>query len=128
MSFRKAGFITAELGTLCMPWKLAAGDGFIFVWLIGYAALLGPITGIMIADYFFVREQTLDIDALYSMDAKSQYWYANGFNVRALASFVVGAGLRASGAARHLGASSAALCAVAGGERPRAWRARPRHR
>ena len=107
MSFRKAGFITAALGTLCMPWKLAAGDGFIFVWLIGYAALLGPITGIMIADYFFVREQTLDIDALYSMDAKSQYWYANGFNVRALASFVVGAGVCVPGFLHAVGANPA---------------------
>lgn len=39
-----------------MFWKFVVGDGFIFVWLIGYVALFGSITGIMIVDYFFVCE------------------------------------------------------------------------
>jgi cytosine/uracil/thiamine/allantoin permease len=30
----------------------ALAVGYIFVWLIGYSALLGPIAGIMIADYY----------------------------------------------------------------------------
>ena len=36
-----------------MPWKLL-GDfsDYIFGWLVGYSGLLGPIAGIMIADYF----------------------------------------------------------------------------
>ena len=93
MSFRRAGFITATLGTAFMPWKLTSGSGYIFVWLIGYAALLGPITGIMIVDFFFIRSRQLDVDALFSMRRDSKYWYANGFNLRALTSFAVGAGL-----------------------------------
>jgi NCS1 family nucleobase:cation symporter-1 len=32
-----------------------ATGGYIFTWLIGYSALLGPIGGILIADYFIVR-------------------------------------------------------------------------
>jgi NCS1 family nucleobase:cation symporter-1 len=107
LSFRKAGFITAALGTLCMPWKLVAGDGFVFVWLIGYAALLGPVAGIMIADYFVVREQRLDIDALYSMSPTSEYWYVNGFNARALASFAVGAGVCVPGFLHAVGVNPA---------------------
>ena len=107
MSFRKAGFITAALGTIFMPWKLAAGAGYIFVWLIGYAALLGPITGIMIVDYFFIRKRVLDIDALYSMSPDSKYWYANGFNLRALSSFAIGAGLCVPGFMHTVGLNPA---------------------
>lgn len=92
ISFRRAGFVTAALGTAVMPWKLVSGDGYIFVWLIGYAALLGPVAGIMIADFFFIRKRRLDVDALYSMERDSSYWYANGFNVRALIAFAVGSG------------------------------------
>lgn len=92
ISFRRAGFVTAALGTAVMPWKLVSGDGYIFVWLIGYAALLGPVAGIMIADFFFIRKRRLDVDALYSMECDSSYWYANGFNLRALIAFAVGAG------------------------------------
>ena len=40
-------------------------SGYIFTWLIGYSALLGPVTGIMIADYYVVRGRTLSLDGLY---------------------------------------------------------------
>ena len=53
ISFRIGGLITGIIGILMMPWKLVADPtGYIFTWLIGYSALLGPIGGIMIADYF----------------------------------------------------------------------------
>jgi NCS1 family nucleobase:cation symporter-1 len=103
MSFRRAGFITAALATISMPWKLAAGDGYIFVWLIGYAALLGPITGIMIADYFLIRERRLDVNALYSMDKNSEYWFTRGFNLRAIASLLIGAGVCVPGFLHTIG-------------------------
>src|SRR5262249_34389782 len=66
-----------------MPWKLL-GDysAYIFGWLLGYSGLLGPIAGVMIADYFLVRHAELSVDDLYSR--KGIYEYQNGFNVRAL--------------------------------------------
>ena len=103
MSFRRAGFITAAVATISMPWKLAAGDGYIFVWLIGYAALLGPITGIMIADYFLIRKRRLDVDALYSMDKNAEYWFTRGFNLRAMASLLIGAGVCVPGFLHAIG-------------------------
>ena len=56
ISFRTGGLITGVVGVLMMPWKLL-GDfsAYIFGWLVGYSGLLGPIAGIMIADYFLVR-------------------------------------------------------------------------
>lgn len=67
ISFRTGGLIAGIVGILLMPWKLVADPGgYIFKWLIGYSALLGPIGGIMIADYFFVKRQKLDVRSLYS--------------------------------------------------------------
>ena len=52
ISYRLGGYITAGIGAAIMPWKLLEStQGYIFVWLTGYGALLGPIAGIMIADY-----------------------------------------------------------------------------
>jgi NCS1 family nucleobase:cation symporter-1 len=69
ISFRVGGFITGVLGILMMPWKLLANpDSYIFQWLGGYGALLGPIGGILIADYFVRRKQKLDLEALYQPD------------------------------------------------------------
>ncbi len=39
--------ITDVVGVLIMPWKLLASpDAYIFIWLVGYGGLLGPISGI----------------------------------------------------------------------------------
>jgi NCS1 family nucleobase:cation symporter-1 len=88
ISFRLGGLITGLIGVAMMPWRLAADPtGYIFKWLIGYSALLGPIGGIMIADYFVVRRRQLDVVALYAI--KGEYRYVNGFSVVALVSLIV---------------------------------------
>src|SRR3954462_10378538 len=44
ITFRIGGLITGIIGIVMMPWKLIADpSGYIFTWLIGYSALLGPI-------------------------------------------------------------------------------------
>jgi nucleobase:cation symporter-1, NCS1 family len=66
ISFKTGGLITGILGILLMPWKLLASAGsYIFTWLIGYSALLAPIAGIMIADYWLRRRRQLDVADLY---------------------------------------------------------------
>lgn len=89
ISYRTGGLITAVIGVLIMPWKLlATTGGYIFVWLTGYSALLGPIAGILIADYWLIRRTQLDVDALYREDGR--YAYAGGWNRRALIAFAIG--------------------------------------
>jgi NCS1 family nucleobase:cation symporter-1 len=89
ISFRTGGLITGCLGLVMMPWKLL-GDysAYIFGWLVGYSGLLGPIAGVMIADYFVVRRRQLDVEDLYLRHGR--YEYANGFNYRALAALGFG--------------------------------------
>jgi len=66
ISFRTGGIITGVLGILMMPWKLLANpEAYVFEWLVGYSALLGPIAGIMIVDYWVLRKCTLDVPELY---------------------------------------------------------------
>ena len=43
--------------------------------LIGYSALLGPLCGIAICDYWIVKRRQLNMDALYSMSPDAEYWY-----------------------------------------------------
>jgi NCS1 family nucleobase:cation symporter-1 len=69
ISFRAGGLITCGIGVVMMPWHLYRDPGaYIFTWLIGYSALLGPIAGIMLCDYFILRRTRLDLDALYDPD------------------------------------------------------------
>lgn len=88
ISFQMGGYITAGLGIAMMPWKILASSGdYIFIWLVGYSSLLGPIAGILIADYFFIRKQQLDVEDLFKADGK--YSYCHGWNKAALVAFVL---------------------------------------
>ncbi len=88
ISFRTGGLITGLVGIVLMPWKLLADpSGYIFTWLVGYSALLGPIGGIMIADYFVLRRRVLDVPALYDPDGP--YRYSGGWSLAAVAAFAL---------------------------------------
>ena len=89
INFRTGGYITGIIGILIFPWKLIADpSGYIFTWLVGYSSLLGPVGGIMIVDYYFIRKQQLVIADLYSH--KGMYRFNNGFNHAALWALVIG--------------------------------------
>ncbi|HEY6196830.1 MAG TPA: NCS1 family nucleobase:cation symporter-1 [Candidatus Eisenbacteria bacterium] len=89
ISFRTGGLITAFAGIAMMPWKLlATSHGYIFTWLIGYSALLGPIGGVLIADYFVLRGRQLDVDDLYRRGGR--YEYMGGVNPIAILSLLAG--------------------------------------
>ncbi len=89
INFRTGGYITGIIGIIIFPWKLIADpSGYIFTWLVGYSSLLGPVGGIMIVDYYFIRRQQLDTDALY--DPRGAYSYKNGFNLAALFALIIG--------------------------------------
>jgi len=89
INFRMGGYITGIFGVLIFPWKLVADpSGYIFTWLIAYSSLLGPIGGIMIADYYFVRNKQLITNDLYS--SSGIYSYQNGYNMKALWALLAG--------------------------------------
>ncbi|MCA9294322.1 MAG: NCS1 family nucleobase:cation symporter-1 [Phycisphaerales bacterium] len=85
INYRTGGLITCALGVIMMPWKLLASlGGYIFTWLIGYSALLGPIAGIMLCDYFIMRRTRLDLKGLY--DPRGPY---AGINWRAIIALIL---------------------------------------
>ena len=89
INFRTGGYITGVIGVLIFPWKLMADpNGYIFTWLIAYSALLGPIGGIMIADYYGIRKKQLVLNDLYR--EQGIYRYSGGYNPAAITALVAG--------------------------------------
>lgn len=89
INFRLGGYITGILGILIFPWKLIADpNGYIFTWLIAYSSLLGPVGGILITDYFFIRRQTLQVNELYK--TSGIYSFKKGFNPAAIIALLLG--------------------------------------
>jgi NCS1 family nucleobase:cation symporter-1 len=81
--------ITGLIGILLMSWELLKKLGWIESdislesmysnWLLGYSSLLGPIAGIMVVDYFLIKNQEYDLLALYQDDAGYPAWNKAGF-------------------------------------------------
>jgi nucleobase:cation symporter-1, NCS1 family len=89
INFRTGGYITGVIGILIFPWKLIADpSGYIFTWLVGYSSLLGPVGGIMIVDYYFIRHQNLILNDLYNPNGI--YSFKNGFNSSAIIALIIG--------------------------------------
>jgi NCS1 family nucleobase:cation symporter-1 len=89
ISFRTGGLITGFIGVFMMPWKLLSDySTYIFGWLVGYSGLLGPVAGVMIADYFILRRTRLVSDDLYRREGA--YEYDGGVNWRGVIALAAG--------------------------------------
>lgn len=89
INFVRGGMITAVIGIVMMPWKLLSDfSAYIFGWLIGYSSFLGPIAGVLIADYYFVRKKGLNLRDLYVPEG--EYRYRSGYNGKALLALAAG--------------------------------------
>jgi NCS1 family nucleobase:cation symporter-1 len=96
ITFRTGALITGVVGVLIFPWKLIETPEFyIYVWLGVVGGLLGTVAGVLIADYWFVRGTDLDLVDLYRRGGR--YWYAGGWNWRAVFAFLVGGVLAVGG-------------------------------
>jgi NCS1 family nucleobase:cation symporter-1 len=89
ISLRTGGIITGIIGIVMMPWKLIADpSGYIFTWLIGYSALLGPIGGILVCDYFIINGTKYNLSALY--EERGIYYFMKGYNPAGILALIIG--------------------------------------
>ncbi len=89
ISFRMGGVITCLVGLVMQPWKLLSNYGtYITGWLVGYSGFLGPIAGILIADYYLVRKKIMLPEDLYRRG--SFYEFSSGVNWRGVGALAAG--------------------------------------
>jgi NCS1 family nucleobase:cation symporter-1 len=92
ISFKTGGLITGIVGIMMLPWKLIADpNGYIFKWLLGYSGGLGSIAGVLVADYWLVRQKELRLADLYRRSGA--YTYRSGVNPTAVVATGVGCAL-----------------------------------
>ena len=122
IDFKTGGLITGIVGILMQPWKLLADpSGYIFTWLLGYSGGLGSIAGVLIADYWLVRQAA----AARSRTSTCRTASYRGWNWPAVVATLVGCALAWAGSAgqpaappghpdprRHLAGAARALRVV----------------
>uniref|UniRef100_UPI003F689B8C NCS1 family nucleobase:cation symporter-1 n=1 Tax=Thermatribacter velox TaxID=3039681 RepID=UPI003F689B8C len=88
-TFGLGAIVTGIIGIAMQPWALLANyAAYIFGWLGTYAAFLGPLDGVAIADYWLVRQKKIDLVDLYQ--ASGRYHYSKGINLRAIIALGLG--------------------------------------
>ncbi|MCP1167952.1 NCS1 family nucleobase:cation symporter-1 [Limimaricola litoreus] len=85
INLKRGGYITAGIGVAMFPWILIDHIGG---WLIAYSALLGPIAGVMLADYYLLRKTKLEVTELFRMNGI--YAGRNGTNWAGIGALVIG--------------------------------------
>ncbi|MDO9355162.1 MAG: cytosine permease, partial [Solirubrobacteraceae bacterium] len=84
ISWRMGGMIAAVGSILLTPWNWYSDPEAIF-WTLGMlGALIGPLFGILIADYYVIRKQKVDVDALFTLSPEGEYFYSKGYNMAAV--------------------------------------------
>jgi nucleobase:cation symporter-1, NCS1 family len=89
ITIQRGALLAAALSWAVCPWEFY-NTASVFVAVAGsFSVFLGPLTGIMIADYWIIRRQKIQISPLYTGASDGSYWYFYGFNWRAIVAWVV---------------------------------------
>jgi NCS1 family nucleobase:cation symporter-1 len=91
ISWRAGGMIAAVGSVLITPWNLYNSPEVIHYTLEVLGAFIGPLFGVLIADYYLVRKQKVVVDDLFAMSPDGAYHYRKGYNPKAIAATAAGA-------------------------------------
>lgn len=88
ISWRTGGMIAAVGSVFITPWNLYNNPEVIHYTLDILGSFIGPLFGILIADYYLVKKQVVKVDDLYTMSPAGRYWFDKGYNRTAIKALV----------------------------------------
>jgi NCS1 family nucleobase:cation symporter-1 len=90
INFRIGGLITAAFGfVIGGMWVAVITQMGLFPFVNTLGAILAPVFGIMITDYYIIKKQRLDVDDLFSDSPNGKYHYNGGFNGKGMLAWVL---------------------------------------
>jgi NCS1 family nucleobase:cation symporter-1 len=90
INFRVGGLITAIFGFIIGGlWVSTITKMGLFPFVNTLGAILAPVFGIMITDYYIIKKQKIDVDDLFSDSKSGKYHYNDGFNGKGMIAWVL---------------------------------------
>ncbi len=89
ISWRMGGMIAAVGSIFITPWNLFNNPEVIHYTLDILAAFIGPLFGIILADFYLIKKQKIVVDDLFTESPNGQYWYQNGVNWTAMKALIL---------------------------------------
>ncbi|MDX6320865.1 MAG: nucleobase:cation symporter, family, partial [Propionibacteriaceae bacterium] len=91
ISWRMGGMIAAVGSVLLTPWNLYNNPATIHYTLDILGCFIGPLHGVLIADYYLIKKRRVVVDDLYTMSPQGRYHYTRGYNPVAIGATLMGA-------------------------------------
>ena len=90
-SLRSASYFISFFGLLiAIFWLTVLSQIGILSFIDTFGAFFGPIFGVMVADYYFIKNEELSNKDLYSIDKESAYYYSGGWHLKGVYSLILG--------------------------------------
>ncbi len=90
INFRTGGLITAIFGFVIGGlWVAVITQMGMFPFVNTLGAILAPVFGIMITDYYVIKKQQLNVDDLFTEKSSGRYHYNGGFNGKAMLAWLI---------------------------------------
>ena len=90
INFRMGGLITAICGFIIGGlWVSVITQMGMFPFVNTLGAILAPVFGIMIVDYYVIKNEKLHVNDLFSTKRKGKYYYNDGFNHKGMYAWVI---------------------------------------
>lgn len=87
INFKRGGLISALIALVITPWNLFNNPVIVNIFLAGMGSVLGPLFGIIVADYFILRKEKVQVSELFRLNG--MHTFKKGWNIRALLVFLV---------------------------------------
>ena len=90
INFRIGGLITAGCGFVIGGlWVSVITQMGMFPFVNTLGAILAPVFGIMIVDYYVIKNEKLNVNDLFSAQRKGKYYYNDGFNHKGMLAWAI---------------------------------------
>ena len=90
INFRTGGLITSIVGFVIGAfWVSVISNIGMFPFVNTLGAILAPVYGIMIVDYYVIKNQRLDVNQLFSTKKNGKYYYNDGWNQKAFVAWAI---------------------------------------
>ncbi|MFC0399902.1 NCS1 family nucleobase:cation symporter-1 [Paraburkholderia rhizosphaerae] len=89
VSFKRGGLIASILAVVVCPWIFVDSARAITIFVSVFGAVLAPLYGVMMADFYLIKKQQVQTAELYTMSPKGRFYYDGGWNRMGVIALIV---------------------------------------
>ena len=91
LTLKRASYVISIIGFLIgIFWLTVLSQIGILSFIDTFGSFFGPIFGLMISDFYLVKQRNLSNKDIYSLEANSIYYYSRGWHIKGVYSLVLG--------------------------------------